>query len=67
MIRLINSNIVKFYLQGNINLVNVILCSAEKDDGLLYQRRLEAYSNAAGPSLRNMMLRSNSVDRKLRC
>ncbi|XP_057796212.1 serine/threonine-protein kinase EDR1-like isoform X1 [Salvia miltiorrhiza] len=39
--------------------------SAEKDDGLLYQRRLEAYSNAAGPSLRNMMLRSNSVDRKL--
>ncbi|XP_042066724.1 serine/threonine-protein kinase EDR1-like [Salvia splendens] len=37
----------------------------EKDDGLLYQRRLEAYSNAAGPSLRNMMLRSNSVDRKL--
>lgn len=43
------------------------LCSAEKEDGQLYQRRLEAYSNAAGPSLRNMMLRSNSVDRKLRC
>ncbi|KAL2476672.1 Mitogen activated protein kinase kinase kinase-related [Abeliophyllum distichum] len=39
--------------------------SAEKEDGLLYQRRLEASSNAAGPSLRNMMLRSNSVDRKL--
>ncbi|KAL8510829.1 hypothetical protein ACS0TY_017588 [Phlomoides rotata] len=40
--------------------------SAEKEDGLLYQRRLEAHSNAAGPSLRNMMLRSNSVDGKLR-
>ncbi|KAH6836431.1 Mitogen activated protein kinase kinase like protein [Perilla frutescens var. hirtella] len=39
--------------------------SAEKEDSPLYQRRLEAYSNAAGPSLRNMMLRSNSVDRKL--
>ncbi|KAK6141224.1 hypothetical protein DH2020_025021 [Rehmannia glutinosa] len=39
--------------------------SAEKEDGLLYQRRLEASLNAAGPSLRNMMLRSNSVDRKL--
>ncbi|XP_022872509.1 serine/threonine-protein kinase EDR1-like isoform X1 [Olea europaea var. sylvestris] len=39
--------------------------SAEKEDGLLYQRRLEASSNAAGSSLRNMMLRSNSVDRKL--
>ncbi|KAL7104012.1 hypothetical protein ACP275_08G217400 [Erythranthe tilingii] len=41
------------------------LCRAEKEDGLLYQRRLEASSNAAGPSLRNMMLRSNSVDTKL--
>lgn len=49
------------------NLVFLSLCSAEKEDGLLYQRRLEAHSNAAGPSLRNMMLRSNSVDRKLRC
>ncbi|KAI3457132.1 hypothetical protein Pfo_013795 [Paulownia fortunei] len=39
--------------------------SAEKEDGLLFQRRLEASSNAAGPSLRNMMLRSNSIDRKL--
>ncbi|GFP78760.1 serine/threonine-protein kinase edr1 [Phtheirospermum japonicum] len=39
--------------------------SAEKEDGLAYQRRLEASLNAAGPSLRNMMLRSNSVDRKL--
>ncbi|KZV46394.1 hypothetical protein F511_23235 [Dorcoceras hygrometricum] len=39
--------------------------SAEKDDGLLYQRRLESSSNAAGPSLRNIMLRSNSIDRKL--
>ncbi|XP_073150820.1 serine/threonine-protein kinase EDR1-like isoform X2 [Henckelia pumila] len=39
--------------------------SAEKDDGLLYQHRLESSSNAAGPSLRNIMLRSNSIDRKL--
>ncbi|XP_022870730.1 serine/threonine-protein kinase EDR1-like isoform X1 [Olea europaea var. sylvestris] len=39
--------------------------SAEKEDGLLHQRTLEASSNTAGPSLRNMMLRSNSVDRKL--
>ncbi|KAL3821412.1 hypothetical protein ACJIZ3_007317 [Penstemon smallii] len=39
--------------------------SAEKEDSLLYQRRLEASSNAAGPSLRNMMLRSNSIDTKL--
>ncbi|KAH6833516.1 Mitogen activated protein kinase kinase like protein [Perilla frutescens var. hirtella] len=35
--------------------------SAEKEDSLL-QRKREAFSNAAGPSLRNMMLRSNSVD-----
>ncbi|KAK6774744.1 hypothetical protein RDI58_029983 [Solanum bulbocastanum] len=40
--------------------------SSEKDDILQYQRRFEASSNAAGPSLRNMMLRSNtSIDRKL--
>ncbi|CAN4103230.1 unnamed protein product [Withania somnifera] len=40
--------------------------SFEKDDALQCQRRLEASSNAAGPSLRNMMLRSNtSIDRKL--
>ncbi|KAL2474021.1 Mitogen activated protein kinase kinase kinase-related [Forsythia ovata] len=42
----------------------VDLESAEKEDGLQYQRRLEASSNAAGSSLRNMML-SNSIDRKL--
>ncbi|XP_011083006.1 serine/threonine-protein kinase EDR1-like isoform X3 [Sesamum indicum] len=41
------------------------LCSAEKEESLLYQRRLEASSNAVGPSLRNMMLRSNSIDTKL--
>ncbi|KAI8551412.1 hypothetical protein RHMOL_Rhmol06G0183800 [Rhododendron molle] len=40
--------------------------SAEKDEGLQYQRRLEASSNAAGPSMRNRMLRSStSLDRKL--
>ncbi|KAL3632282.1 hypothetical protein CASFOL_025266 [Castilleja foliolosa] len=39
--------------------------SAEKEDGLACQRRLEASLNATGPSLRNMILRSNSVDRKL--
>ncbi|XP_049412691.1 probable serine/threonine-protein kinase SIS8 [Solanum stenotomum] len=40
--------------------------SSEKDDALQCQRRLEASSNAAGPSLRNIMLRSNtSIDRKL--
>ncbi|XP_009623887.1 probable serine/threonine-protein kinase SIS8 isoform X1 [Nicotiana tomentosiformis] len=40
--------------------------SSEKDDTLQCQRRLEASSNAAGPSLRSMMLRSNtSIDRKL--
>ncbi|KAK4398135.1 putative serine/threonine-protein kinase SIS8 [Sesamum angolense] len=39
--------------------------SAEKEESLLYQRRLEASSNAVGPSLRNMMLRSNSIDTKL--
>ncbi|XP_075073796.1 uncharacterized protein LOC107794051 isoform X2 [Nicotiana tabacum] len=40
--------------------------SSEKDDILQYQRRFEASSNAAGYSLRNMMLRSNtSIDRKL--
>lgn len=39
--------------------------SSEKDDALQCQRRLEASSNAAGPSLRNMMLRSTSIDRKL--
>ncbi|OIS98997.1 hypothetical protein A4A49_22171 [Nicotiana attenuata] len=38
--------------------------SSEKDDILQYQRRFEASSNAAGYSLRNMMLRSNtSIDR----
>ncbi|XP_055822525.1 probable serine/threonine-protein kinase SIS8 isoform X3 [Solanum dulcamara] len=40
--------------------------SSEKDDAVQCQRRLEASSNAAGPSLRNMMLRSyTSIDRKL--
>ncbi|KAL1555678.1 mitogen-activated protein kinase kinase kinase [Salvia divinorum] len=38
--------------------------SAEKEDGLMQYRR-EASSNAAGPSLRNMMLlRTQSIDRK---
>ncbi|VFQ92819.1 unnamed protein product [Cuscuta campestris] len=42
------------------------LDSVEKDDAVQYQRRLEASSNAAGPSLRNMMLRSStSIDRNL--
>lgn len=41
--------------------------SIEKDDAVQYQRRLEASSNAAGPSLRNMMFRSStSIDRNLR-
>lgn len=40
--------------------------SAEKDDSLQYQRRLEASLNVPGPSLRSMMLRSStSIDRKL--
>ncbi|KAG9138437.1 hypothetical protein Leryth_012726 [Lithospermum erythrorhizon] len=40
--------------------------STEKDDALHFQRRLESSSNAAGPSLRNMMLRSSTfVERKL--
>ncbi|XP_057792364.1 serine/threonine-protein kinase EDR1-like isoform X2 [Salvia miltiorrhiza] len=40
--------------------------SAEKEDGLMQYRR-ETSSNAAGPSLRNMMLlRSKSIDRKFR-
>ncbi|KAK9285229.1 hypothetical protein L1049_024417 [Liquidambar formosana] len=40
--------------------------SAEKDEGLQYQRKLEASSNVSGPSLRNIMLRSTtSIDRKL--
>ncbi|KAG6404926.1 hypothetical protein SASPL_132503 [Salvia splendens] len=38
--------------------------SAEKEDGLMQYRR-EASSNAAGPSLRNMMLlRTQSIDRE---
>ncbi|XP_027061328.1 serine/threonine-protein kinase EDR1-like isoform X2 [Coffea eugenioides] len=38
----------------------------DKDDSPQYQRRLEASSNAAEPSLRNAMLRSSTfVDRKL--
>ncbi|CAI9089210.1 OLC1v1023742C1 [Oldenlandia corymbosa var. corymbosa] len=40
--------------------------SAEKDDNFQSQRRLEGTSSAAGPSLRNTMLRSSTfVDRKL--
>lgn len=40
--------------------------STEKDEGLQFQRRLEASSNVSGPSLRNVMLRSTpSIDRKL--
>ncbi|KAL3509135.1 hypothetical protein ACH5RR_028536, partial [Cinchona calisaya] len=40
--------------------------STEKDDSPQYQRRLEASSNAAGTSLKNVMLRSSTfVDRKL--
>ncbi|KVH88815.1 hypothetical protein Ccrd_025406 [Cynara cardunculus var. scolymus] len=34
--------------------------SSEKDDNLLYQRRLESSLNAPGPSLRNKMMRSSS-------
>lgn len=44
-----------------------LCCSTEKEEGLQYQRRLEASSNAAGPSMRNRMMRSStSLDRKLR-
>ncbi|XAR50794.1 Non-specific serine/threonine protein kinase [Bertholletia excelsa] len=40
--------------------------STEKDEGFQYQRRLEASSNVAGPSLCSVMLRSStSLDRKL--
>ncbi|KAJ8534551.1 hypothetical protein K7X08_016279 [Anisodus acutangulus] len=40
--------------------------SSEKDEILQYQRKFEASSNAAGYSLRSMMLLSNtSIDRKL--
>ncbi|KAJ4729658.1 putative Protein kinase [Melia azedarach] len=40
--------------------------SAEKDESLLFSRKLEASSNTPGPSLRNMMLRPTaSIDRKL--
>ncbi|XP_059663249.1 serine/threonine-protein kinase EDR1 isoform X2 [Cornus florida] len=40
--------------------------SIEKDESLQYQRRIEACSNASGPSLRNMMLRSStSIDKNL--
>ncbi|XP_028065496.1 serine/threonine-protein kinase EDR1-like isoform X3 [Camellia sinensis] len=42
------------------------MTDTEKDEGFQYQRRLEASSNVAGPSLRSMMLRSStSLDRKL--
>ncbi|CAH9109531.1 unnamed protein product [Cuscuta epithymum] len=42
------------------------LDSVDKDDAAQYQRRLEASSNTAGTSLRNMMFRSStSVDRNL--
>ncbi|XP_035538820.1 serine/threonine-protein kinase EDR1-like isoform X4 [Juglans regia] len=33
--------------------------SAEKEDSLLFHRKFEASSNVTGPSLRNMILRSN--------
>ncbi|GAU40505.1 hypothetical protein TSUD_92780 [Trifolium subterraneum] len=39
--------------------------SAEKDESLQFHRRFEASSNVTGPPLRNMMLRSNTMDRKL--
>ncbi|KAF5458603.1 hypothetical protein F2P56_022624 [Juglans regia] len=40
--------------------------SAEKDDGLVFQRKFEASSNVSGPSLRNVMMRSGtSIERKL--
>ncbi|XAR50793.1 Non-specific serine/threonine protein kinase [Bertholletia excelsa] len=40
--------------------------STDKDEGFQYQRRLEASSNVAGPSLRSvMLLSSTSLDRKL--
>ncbi|KAK6919703.1 hypothetical protein RJ641_015607 [Dillenia turbinata] len=40
--------------------------STEKDDSLQYSRKFDASSNVSGPSLRNIMSRSNtSIDRKL--
>ncbi|CAJ2645772.1 unnamed protein product [Trifolium pratense] len=39
--------------------------SAEKDENLQFHRRFEASLNVSGPPLRNMMLRSNTMDRKL--
>nr|GMD38348.1 serine/threonine-protein kinase EDR1-like isoform X1 [Ipomoea batatas] len=40
--------------------------SVYKDDALQYKQQLEATSNAAGPSLRNMILRSSTlIDRKM--
>ncbi|XP_057953384.1 serine/threonine-protein kinase EDR1-like isoform X3 [Malania oleifera] len=40
--------------------------SVDRDDGLQYQRKLEASSNISGPALRNIMLRpGSSIDRKL--
>lgn len=40
--------------------------SAEKEEGHQFHRRLDACANISGPSLRNMMLRSNtSIDRKI--
>ncbi|CAL0303843.1 unnamed protein product [Lupinus luteus] len=40
--------------------------SVEKEENLLFHKRLEASSNVSGLSLRNMMLRSNtSLDRKM--
>ncbi|KAK6917914.1 hypothetical protein RJ641_016336, partial [Dillenia turbinata] len=40
--------------------------NAEKDDSLQYPRKFDASSNVSGPSLRNIMSRSNtSIERKL--
>ncbi|KAK4577793.1 hypothetical protein RGQ29_028065 [Quercus rubra] len=40
--------------------------SAEKDDSLPFHRKFEASLNVSGPSLQNMMMRSNSsIERKL--
>lgn len=40
--------------------------SAEKDDSLQFHRKFEASLNVSGPSLQNMMMRSNtSIERKL--
>lgn len=55
------------HVGGDLAQLATLLGSAEKDESIQFHRRFEGFSNVSGLSLRNMMLRSNTIiNRQLR-